>query len=651
MGDPAVDAQCRSRLLGRRARCAVKDNRRRVRRAQTIVPFGVGGIIDLRGESFVAADIRSWAARADPVESPRLATKLGVDGFRSAPVIPSGKGAFTSQVGPVYVRFPKWLFCPQCRDMTLWRSSSEIRDKPPRCARCAEGPQLAPMRYIQVCSAGHMSDVDWRYWAHSRSTSHAQRQCGVLQLRFMTNADSSGLDALQVFCVRCEAERSLAGIGQKDTLKQMGVRCPGTHPWNTEGDEAEACEKPPHAVQRGASNVYFPITHSALDIPAHGDLSDADELTQKIINHQFWPALKNAVNSPMSDSYIAVLADQCGASADFIDSLLRRHTDEAAARPRTAPSDDDLSIAEWAALSGPESVTESKTFSVRRTTLGIDQDTPAYLQKLSAMVAGVVVADRVREVRALEGFSRYEPSSGDDEDRGGRVVSVNTASRPQWLPAVETYGEGIFLALDEELLSDWENLRPVRDWTRSIELHVDVSFQADRLRRKTGPDLLPRFVMLHTLAHHFIRQLSYDSGYNAASLRERIYARSHPSGSGLPPQAGVFIYTAAGDSEGTLGGLVRQGQPPHLAETLIRLLESAQWCSQDPLCADRAGRSLANLNRAACHACTLLPETCCEVENALLDRTLLVGDGDVPGFFGEVLRAARAESVRTLDQS
>ncbi|MEU7254396.1 DUF1998 domain-containing protein [Streptomyces rimosus] len=633
---------------------AVKEIRRKVRRSQTIVPFGVGGIIDLRGESFVAADVRGWAAKGEPVESLRLARKLGVEGFRSPPVIPSGKAAHVTRLGPTYVRFPMWLFCPQCRYMQLWQPDlePELRDRRPACGRCAGKPQLAPMRFIQVCRAGHMADVDWHRWAHSRSEGHDQRQCQARRLRFLASARSSGLEALSVVCAVCRAGRNLAGISQKNILKQVRLQCPGTHPWQSETDEADACEEVPQAVQRGASNVYFPITHSALDIPAPAGLSEDDESAREVVDNQLWPDLVNAVGSPIYSSFRDVIATQCGVSEDFIEAVLRHHVEEASSKPSVADPDDDLSIAEWAALSVPGSVRNSKTFSVRRTDLGIGPDAPTSLRKLTAAVSSVVVADRVREVRALEGFSRYEPSSGDGEEgEGGRVVSVKKQTGNRWLPAVETYGEGIFIAVDEERLAAWEKIPSVSNRTQHIEYNLDASFKADRLRERTGPVLLPRFVMLHTLAHQFIRQLSYDSGYNAASLRERIYARSHASSRAHPPQAGVFIYTAAGDAEGTLGGLVRQGRPPNLAETLIRLLESAQWCSQDPLCADSTGRSLANLNRAACHACTLLPETCCEVDNSLLDRTLLIGDGEVPGFFRGVVQAALEESAGAIDLS
>ncbi|MDF4251546.1 DUF1998 domain-containing protein [Streptomyces sp. WMMB303] len=630
----------------------MKDVRHKVRRSQTIVPFGVGGIIDLRGESFVAEDTLGWAASAEAVEAPRLVAKLGVHGLRAAPAVPSGKAAHTTRSGPLYVRFPKWLFCPQCRNMLRWRPDYEVRNRQPTCRQCAGKVQLAPMRFIQVCRAGHMADIDWRRWAHSRSDDHAQRQCQVSRLRFVATPDSSGLEALRVRCAVCRASRSLAGLSRQNILGKSGFRCPGTHPWESESDEAEACEETPQAVQRGASNVYFPITHSAIDIPAPSGFSVDDEAAQAVINDKHWTMLMSADNGPMAPAYRTLIAISCGVDEDFVESLERRHAAETASVPFMGDADDDLSIAEWAAFSEPESAVDSETFSVRRTSLEVHDGDPVSMRELAARLSTVVVAHRIREVRALEGFSRYEPSSVEGEaGEGGRVVSVNTRARAQWLPAVETYGEGIFIAVDEERLRSWERIPSVHDRTLSIARNLEASFKVDWLRGKTGPALLPRFVMLHTLAHQFIRQLSYDSGYNAASLRERVYARSHTPGSGHPPQAGVFIYTAAGDTEGTLGGLVRQGQPPNLVETLIRLLESAQWCSQDPLCADSTGRSLANLNRAACHACTLLPETSCEIDNSLLDRTLLIGDGTVPGFFGDVVRAALEESAEAVDQS
>ena len=48
--------------------------------------------------------------------------------------------------------------------------------------------------------------------------------------------------------------------------------------------------------------------------------------------------------------------------------------------------------------------------------------------------------------------------------------------------------------------------------------------------------------------------------------------------------AGVFIYTASGDSEGTLGGLVRQGRPDAFSQVVKKAIAHAQTCFSDPGC-------------------------------------------------------------------
>ena len=151
-------------------------------------------------------------------------------------------------------------------------------------------------------------------------------------------------------------------------------------------------------------------------------------------------------------------------------------------------------------------------------------------------------------------------------------------------------------------------------------------------------------MLTHTFSHLLIRQLSFDAGYSASSMRERIYVRP----SATPgPMAGVLVYTAAGDAEGSLGGLVRQGEPIRLLRTMVGALQTATWCSQDPICREvRSGR--AALNQGACHACSLVSETSCTHGNLLLDRRLVVGAPGIPGFFEPLLDAANVLLGETL---
>ena len=93
--------------------------------------------------------------------------------------------------------------------------------------------------------------------------------------------------------------------------------------------------------------------------------------------------------------------------------------------------------------------------------------------------------------------------------------------------------------------------------------------------------------------------------------------------------AGVLIYTAAPDSEGTLGGLVSLGKPEVLERHLNQALDSMRLCSSDPLCAEHhAGKEGTSLHGASCHACLFAPETSCERGNKYLDRSVLVPSVD-----------------------
>ena len=141
-------------------------------------------------------------------------------------------------------------------------------------------------------------------------------------------------------------------------------------------------------------------------------------------------------------------------------------------------------------------------------------------------------------------------------------------------------------------------------------------------------EVTPRFLLCHTLAHLVIRQLDSEAGYPAASLKERIYCAT-----GRAPMAGVLIYVAVPDEEGSLGGLMELAKPERFLRLLTGAFDAATWCSLDPVCAEQEGHGPDLLNRAACHACALVPETSCAYGNVLLDRVLVKGASpDVPAF-------------------
>lgn len=118
--------------------------------------------------------------------------------------------------------------------------------------------------------------------------------------------------------------------------------------------------------------------------------------------------------------------------------------------------------------------------------------------------------------------------------------------------------------------------------------------------------------------------------------------------------AAILIYTASGDSEGTLGGLVRQGHHDTFPGIYKKAIESAVSCSNDPVCTMSSGQGRDSLNLAACYSCALLPETCCEEFNVFLDRGVVVGtyEHQKLGFFYEQLYGDKKwENIKVSEKS
>lgn len=267
-------------------------------------------------------------------------------------------------------------------------------------------------------------------------------------------------------------------------------------------------------------------------------------------------------------------------------------------------------------FSNPDSAAESKDFKLRRV---------APPKDFEAIFEDTVLIERIREVRALLGFTRIESNADFAEAtllKDGRLTPLQREI-PTWLPASEVRGEGIFLRIREDILMDWE----AKPEVRRLQQEFLDSHKAWRKLRKLEPaaENFPgiRLVMLHSLSHALMRHIVLDCGYTAASVRERLYSRQPAENDG--PMAGILLYTAAPDSEGTLGGLVELGDPLTIGRHLQQALESVRLCASDPLCAEhRPDNTGRGIHGSCCHACQFAPETSCERGNRYLDRAVLV---------------------------
>ena len=570
-------------------------SKQRLRPSQIITTFGPGSIVDLPDDSVMIAGIEHWFSEGykphKKVSEPRLQAALKVNEFRTPPV-----GSFNENDIP-FVRFPRWRVCPRCNrlsDQFRWPKGNLDLPPVPRCEACNNMPTY-PARIVVACAKGHIDDFPWYRWIHRG------QNCGGGNLFLKGEGKSAALGDLRVEC-SCGKSWTLSGALGREAMAAAHCVCPGRRPWLN--DEKEDCTERLYALQRGASNIYFSIIRSALSIPP-------------------W---SNPLQAEIA-SYYKLFAGQLTEDAlrQVIQSLFPQHPIERVME----------CVARLSKLNTEKPSIRREEYQL----LDADQDhisiyfearKQAMLPRTQKFLSGLVSIPRLREVRTLIGFSRIDAPEMDptmevfNEESGFAVTTAPiSAKQLDWLPAVENLGEGVFLRLNSKRLENWESHDTVKRRASNL-LNAYSSW-----RQKRGLQALksqrPRLILLHTLAHMLMRQMSLDCGYSSASLRERIYSDES--------MAGLLIFTSTPDSDGSLGGLVRQvklvknpdgSERDNFGRLLTDVVELARTCSSDPLCREHDPRRTERLNGAACHACAMVSETSCEFGNRLLDRGMVV---------------------------
>ncbi|MGH3169621.1 MAG: DrmB family protein, partial [Trebonia sp.] len=406
-----------------------------------------------------------------------------------------------------------------------------------------------------------------------------------------------------VRCVTCNHSRSIqeaAGSGGGDKLPA----CRGRHPHL---QRFYQCGKRLKLIVLGASNLWFAVSASALHLPQGQTVEDLVAAHWAILGVQ-----PSATVAQMIIDGMDVLRGLRSYPIEEVWGCIEKLRGQGG--PAVPESPDNLRDAEWRLLSRPTTERQDPDFRAVPT---------ASPRGYDSLIDQVVQVSRLREVRALVGFTRL---SAPERDELRPVRQIPLARIPaEWVPAVEQRGEGIFLELREDRVARWASSVATREHITALE-RAYRQWAADRDQTPAAGFPIARFLLIHTLSHMLMRQVALECGYSSASLRERIYL-----GTPSAPAAGVLISTAASDSEGTLGGLVTLGERRYLERILRQALEDASHCSSDPLCAEHIPEyPSAVLHNAACHACLFASETSCESGNRWLDRAVLTdltGDG------------------------
>lgn len=602
-------------------------NLKPIRRSQLISPFGVGAIVAFPGdESLMTAGLDEWPHATQPcppdwkIREERLEQRLSVSHFRLPPDYREpGHGIEHPNQYIPFVRFPQWHYCPLRGVMERvplfstprrcpCRSDLDCHSRPLR-----RRPWLIPSRFIAVCVRGHVEDFPFLEWLHGSDGCDAATQ----QLRLLPGRSSATLAGVKVECT-CGKKKSMGGTfnfsaSKGGVLHKIGYDCSGTTPWLGKSGQRGQCGEYLRVVQRGASNVYFPLTTSSIHLP-RGSTNAASIAAKYLDDAMTWLYLSS--DRGKGERISLSRCEEVVRSRDIRDMTAAELRKAAQAKLDGDPPQSDSRVPSEEAFRRQEYET------LRTGTPDTSEDllvevfpSARYGLELRDALKGVGLVRRLRETRAFIGFSRLLPA---EDPTDPRILPISLR-RLGWLPAIVVHGEGIFFEFDSTRLADWSGRRSIGLRIEALNRRYNERRQARGLAQRK---VTAKYVLLHTFAHVLITQLSLDCGYGAASLRERLYCELDDNNA---PMQGVLIYTASGDSEGTLGGLVRQGHPGRLTGIFRRAIRRSQWCSSDPVCIGSAGQGSDNANLAACHNCTLLPETSCETGNRLLDRALIVG--------------------------
>jgi hypothetical protein len=401
---------------------------------------------------------------------------------------------------------------------------------------------------------GHVDDVDWHGFVHGPGSD-----CPRTRQLWLDERGTSG--DLADLVVRCECKKR-RGLYEATQIEMVPLgNCRGTRPWLGR-NAGEDCKLPSRLLIRTASNAYFPQVLTALSLPDRGS------------------EVESAVRELWDDLQIV------DGAADL--ALLKK---KPLVAERLAPFSDDEVLAAIRAAKGAKAdekpVKQVELAALLAAPEGFGDDVPVdpdfHARRLpdrvwrrstvSDGVESVIQLHRLREVLALVGFTRFEAITPDIQgEYETDVERAQIALEPQWFPAVENRGEGLFIQLRADAMHQWLGREPVKQRLDALS-SGHHRWTQDRKHPRPFPG--GPYVLLHTLSHLLIQSLSMRCGYPASSLRERIYVDTDGG------RWGILLYTGSPDADGTLGGLVQQAR--HFEDHLAHALRMGALCSNDPI--------------------------------------------------------------------
>lgn len=580
---------------------------------------GIGSIIRSERYLYTIKDTRSWPVTYPIPYLERVRCALELSQQLHEP--PKGIDGDPQTLLPG-MRFPSWMRCSNKNcELMHWRPWNQPHDPKtgPCCTAC--GHPLDQYPWVVIDNFGRMDDVPW-HWLLHRGSNNCRHDWQKQTIKLHENNTGKR------WTLECTVMGCRKRVDQDDNINQKAdLRVLRHQPWFNEKDAVpqvpEDIKPEVRIADISSPGLYAVPMCSALVIPPESRVERGSVIDLLYRNGPAMGVLKNARNDIRRKMEIANLARefQCN-SSQIVDAWQK--IDQVNGYPLYEERNftpGQIHEDEFMAMLTPlhdqredeDLVTFSRTSQWKNLSdrIGWERE-----RACIDVIQELIEVKRLREIRVFKGFTRL----------GGPnpPVPPNIVGQETWLPAIELFGEGIFLVLSENVLGQWEQQPSVIKIAAELQERFETEGLADQVRTNGGMQqppngrITPRFILLHTLSHMLIRQFETSAGYPASSLKERIYCGTN--------MAGLLIYVAVPDVAGSLGGLSELAKPERFLAVLSETFRKAEWCSLDPVCSEHEGQGPHQLNRSACHGCALIPEPACVLGNEILDRTFVKGD-------------------------
>jgi len=607
-----------------------------VKRSHLVLTNGVGSLIRTRSKvTALICDLHQWeqmiptgkanGVERDAVRSAVIAenkirdavleSAAGIDFLVAPPSFPDDGSTKRDWALPL-TRFPLAQVCTngRCNRLSFAQpSDSFVFVGKNGCMECgaksvdenkksSKGRMKRQVTVMLVCPSGHIDEID--FVAHAHGVHKGGTVCGSPDVRVTFGFGSKRPNAK---CVAC---------GESSGSEKIEMPCSGRRPWVVGVPvQNQECSEVMRVVERTSVQLYFSSTKSAIFLPEDG-------IDERLIKWMVAKVAIEHIDRSLDDSRAHQTelnkARQNGFSLLTIEEF-NHHLD------RAFPIKGDASHTEWNPITTKASEFERFTNPAQPSFTSdllefhhVTDTGGSPLLGSGSLIDQVVAVEKLAETRMLDGFSRWRPKNPDVMDGLLQMWGVLPSKDSDWwLPGYRVTGEGILFVFSHAKIMAWAEKNSLL--THDIPVFRTPSMKPEEL------SLAGR--LAHTFGHTIMKPLSDRCGYPLPGLRDRVYDLVDGS-------VAVLVYTADGDSLGTLGGLVEHAEGTRIAELVDDALELSRWCTQDPVC--NSAMSQEELRTpGACHHCVLVPETSCEAFNESVDRALLHGSADrkIVGYF------------------